>query len=321
MSATFITPVDVTPTIGSGSGWVNVDVSAYVPAGATGVILHHYSSISSWLCGVRKEGSTDDRTTDVAHQWMSVGVDASRIFEAFVYAAPNNYSTILLIGYYDSDAYFFVNAANKSTANANSWQTVDISADTGANTAIGAFLELVGSTTYNAVRMGGSNDNRYTAYTVHRFVAIGVNGTEIFETYINSANSKCYLMGYITANATFNANANDLSLGSANTWTDLTALPANAVGAMIEAIEPGYSYYYGLRKKGSNEEIFKEPKYTGCGIVECDANRVIEGKISSTTFDFYLTGYFIANAAPPSNLAVPPIGERRASPIFGRIMT
>src|SRR5687767_12138048 len=53
---TFITPLEVTP--GVAAAFTDVDASAQVPAGATGVILH-ISGVSGIDIGLRKNGSTD----------------------------------------------------------------------------------------------------------------------------------------------------------------------------------------------------------------------------------------------------------------------
>ncbi|MCK9320234.1 hypothetical protein, partial [Methanoculleus sp.] len=70
-----------------------MDVSAIVPANATGVILHLYNDngTTDYTIGFRKNGSTDNRTTlfgAANNMWCAIGVDANRIFEIY---ASNNY--------------------------------------------------------------------------------------------------------------------------------------------------------------------------------------------------------------------------------------
>ena len=61
MAITFVTPVAL--TLSTSAAWTDADVSAYVPAGATGVILHLTNIYTSadLPIGLRKNGSTDNR--------------------------------------------------------------------------------------------------------------------------------------------------------------------------------------------------------------------------------------------------------------------
>ena len=73
------------PNVSPGAtGWQDVNVSAYVPVGATGVIVQYIETANGGDVdyGVRKKGSTDGFFTDAAKAafqgWMMTGVDASR---------------------------------------------------------------------------------------------------------------------------------------------------------------------------------------------------------------------------------------------------
>ena len=75
----FITPVEISQ---DSESWTDVDVSAHIPSGATGVILHVQNVGGSQIAvGFRKNGSTDDRTTtlyhDSSHMWCAIGVDTN----------------------------------------------------------------------------------------------------------------------------------------------------------------------------------------------------------------------------------------------------
>ncbi|MBN2331146.1 MAG: hypothetical protein JXC85_05005, partial [Candidatus Aenigmarchaeota archaeon] len=77
--------VDVSP--GSSTGWVVIDVSSYVPAGATGVIINvqnvDTSNDEDYM--IRPVGSGDDRSIreleDDAHAYWAVMLDSSRSFQ------------------------------------------------------------------------------------------------------------------------------------------------------------------------------------------------------------------------------------------------
>ncbi len=211
-SFTYIEPsVDVTPA--TAGAWTPVDVSAMVPAGATGVIVHVIgASGGDRIWGLRKAGSTDNRTEQfypTDHVWAMIGVDTGRVFQAYI---QNKDMTLRLAGYTTAGVTFFTNARDKSLTTLNTWTDIDISADTGADTAIGAIIEIDGDWQKPyGVRMKGSTDNRIWD-TRHSWAVIGVDSAEVFQANITALNVDFYLVGYITQGAVFHTNAHDISL-------------------------------------------------------------------------------------------------------------
>ena len=296
-----IDPVEVTP--GTASAWVDVDVSAYVPEGATGVILHIVStggSFNAAYIAVRKNGSTDNRYAanffEYTHAWAAIGVDANRIFEAYIYYTA--YHDIYLVGYTMFGVTFFTNAYDKSLATTAAW--LDIDCATEAPSAVGLVFEVYSTTGINqpiGMRKNGSTDNRYniTGYCNTKGIIIGCDTSQICEGYIGNTKQGFFLVGYITDGAVFNTNATDVSLDTTGSWLDLTALPANSVMGFIEVASAfAGPYSYGLRKDGSAEDIYWGAKYHPWAFVECDADRIIEGKIANVAIDFFVVGYAAA---------------------------
>lgn len=299
--AAFITPVEVTP--GTAGAWTDVDVSANIPAGSTGVIVHIVNTDTGGLAlGLRKNGSTDGRTNNMradSHKWACIGVDGSRIFEAFV--GSTTLIDIFLVGYFTTDAVFFTNAVDKSIGATGAWTDVDISGDTGADTAIAAVWELVDTTNSGlswGFRKNGSTDNRLqfsNAGSQHVFGIIGVDGSEIFEHQTASLSIDVFLVGYLKSGAVLNTNALDRSLGSTGSFVDLTALPAGAIGGIYEVINTSAAADWGLRKNGSSESILHTQRH-GWSIPEADASQLVEGQIAATTQDFFEIGHFTSAA-------------------------
>lgn len=109
----FTNGIDVTPsTTGS---WVDVDVSAYIPEGSTGVILKIMNTgTATYNVGVRKNGSSDNFGLYIPNTYARhafVGVDSNRIFEAYIGSTSVK---IYLAGYCDSAVDFFTNAVDKT---------------------------------------------------------------------------------------------------------------------------------------------------------------------------------------------------------------
>jgi len=324
MAVTWITPVDISPeTAGS---WQDADLSSYLPAGATGAMFHVVAGTSDYDFGCRKNGSTDDRYEDGAkastHFWASCGVDANRVCEIRI---ENVAIVVYLVGYFTSDAVFFTNATDKSITGTASWSDIDISSDTGTDTAVGAIFEIYstsGAAYYNmGLRKNGSTDAMTDQMYRHAWAIIGVDGSEILEGYIGNTAVDFYLQGYIKTNATFNTNATNLSISTTGAYTDLTALPSGATGGLIE-VQCGTTYRkYALRKNGSSEDLYSYLRYHGWAFVECDSNRIIEGEINNTSMDFFLTGYTTASTTYTQGVggaSITPDGALSKAMTFGQ---
>ena len=301
MAMAWIEPVLITPsTINS---WIDVDLSSYVPSNATGVIFHaRNTSGSDFALGIRKNGSTDARTQQLGrntHCWGVIGVDESKIIE--LYVGDDVYVRVYLVGYFKWDTFFFTNAIDKSPATTGSWVDIDISSDTGSDTAIAGIFEITGNpSTYYSVglRKNGSTDARTaTIYGHNCFGAIiGVDGSEVCEGYIGDSSVKLYLVGYFESGATLNTNATDISPAAINEWTDLAALPDGSTGALIEIAPTDDTVWaYGLRKNGSSESFNDNVNKHAWGLVECDTSGIIEALIAYSTVKLFLIGY----ASPP----------------------
>jgi len=161
------------------------------------------SSICSGVrenCGISTAPCRANRLFNIntgSHLWGHVGVDSSRIFE---YYAGSTLMKLWVVGYFTSDAVFFDNAVDKSLSSTSAWTDIDISSDTGADTAIGAYFEMTktAQTQGWGFRKNGSTDNRPEdgSNQRHIWIAIGVDGSEICEGFIESTSTDFYLNGH-----------------------------------------------------------------------------------------------------------------------------
>lgn len=309
MGITWIEPVEITP--GSTESWIDVDVSSYVVEGTTGVILHtvRNSSYGSGDFRYRKNGSTDDRHAHMdleSHFWVTCGVDENRILE--LYIGSSIYIDIYIVGYFDSCAVFITNATDISVPEeSDGWIDVDINVDDGA---IGAFVEIYNSgTSPLGLRKNGSTDNRIDQMdTKLNFGFVGLDGNEIFEAYYAQwtegsygSSYYLYLKGYIKSGATFLTNGTELEVSVENSYVDLTQLPSGSTGGFIEVLPTIFNY--ALRKNGSSEDIFYNFFRHCWSSVECDTNRLIEGKVRFLdSGSFYLIGYLTGSTTTSINV-------------------
>lgn len=290
--AVLISPVLL--TLPSAGAWGDIDVSANVPVGTTGVILHYKDGRNfSDNFGLRKKGSTDNRTNShygLGQSTACIGVNSDRIFQYYT----NNVTSkkMWLVGYFTRDAVFFTNAEDVTPAGNGAWTDIDISSKTGSDTAIGAIFETTLSSNF---RKNGSTDNRTVGQSSHGFVVAGLDGSEICEVYKNGS-SGINLVGYIKDGMTFDTNATQYTVGVNDSFTDLAALPSGAIAGVFEVEQGGGFHTYGLRKNGftgdEGTETFSNPNKC-YHIVECDSSRIVEGRTSNSgVLSWYLTGYF-----------------------------
>ena len=310
MTTTFLaSATDVTPS--SNTSWTDTDLSSYIPASATGVLLRVVNTqTTDYNAGWRKHSSTDTFVLISYGLWTTVatGVDANRHVD--LYTTNKTYLKIYLVGYFESEAYFFTNRTSYSVTTGG-WYDVDISAEIqGGDTAVFAILTEWMSDTglrYGNVRANGSSDARTgnePLYYVPQYV--GLDAGNIFEAYQNSTGTYTlfYLEGYVKSGAAnFTVNSAQYTVGTANVWTDFaSALPASAIGAYWEIGSPGASINnWGIRGKGGGHaDDFYGKENTGnvftfSTVSGCDAAQKVQYYSTSTSYPsgIWLRGWML----------------------------
>lgn len=281
--------------------WVDVDVSAYVPAGATGVILHLAGASSAPTLGIRKKGSTDARfgkfNTTTTHMWAAIGIDGNRVFQTW---RSRTDASIRLVGYTNDETVIFENGIEKVLDSTVTWTDVDISADTGSNKALGVIVEIKNTVESNqtwGIRKNGSTDEYYYLILANgiTWAFIGVDDDEIFELKVSDVGVKAYVVGYFTKDVVFNTNGENISLTKTGAYYDLPALPSGATGGFIQVCGPTLTRYYAIRKNGSTETVYGYVSRMCWAAVECDVDGLLEGRIDNTAGKFYLSGYTLGS--------------------------
>lgn len=261
-----ITTVEIPMSVNN--SWTEVDVSGYgVPAAATGLIIHvirHTASITDYSFGLRKKGSTDNRTNGTGwgtgsagyacHFWAFVGLDDALKFEYYV-GEYNKYN--LYITAYTTTGITFLTNGIEKTAGEDVWLDMDCSAQ--APSAIGLIFEITGEGTtapHWGIRKNGSTDDHKYRQGLHGWAMIGCDGSQVAEGYKNESTTKFFIIGYITAGVTFNTNGNLIASpgGVAQSWitTDLETEVPSSYLIIVECRNPGD--VYGMRKYGETGE-------------------------------------------------------------------
>ncbi len=293
------TPVDITPaTKGS---FQTVDVTDDV-TDASGVMVRvsYSAGTSADDVGLRKQGSTDTDLFDCPNDgggFYCVGIDSNDQLEVSVNTGAG-VPTVELIGYFDeNDVVFFTNPP-RFPGGTGSYADVDISSDTGADTAIGAIIQITnerGSAADFAVRPKGSVTDHFDtlgSLTGIGAVIIGVNGSEIFEAKRSTsfAGDFVKVMGYVKSGMTFQDDPTDESLTTTGSYQNIS-LPTGADSGLYR-VRGTADDTWGMRPDGASFDLF-DNLGTGCeqsAIVVQGNSGVVEGKIDSTSMDFFLWG-------------------------------
>lgn len=302
---------DISPAVGM--PYKDVDVTAHLGGDAgsvAGVMLEIINTVgTAYAWGVRKNGSGDTFEGDLyksGHTWAAIGIDAGDIFEAYI---ENAAIKIYIVGYIlNTEGGFLVNGVDKTVARDAGWHDMDISGDTGGDTAICAFFLVEGTLGQNyGFRKNGSGDNRkqqiYLAANLHGGM-MSVDGGEILEGFINGgAAIFFYLVGWLTANMLDWANAKDYQTAPVAQWneTDFSAdIPEGYDGAFCHFFPTTSSHRIsGIRKLGSAFNNAYDAYFHAYLWVEIDGDRKAEQKIDVLDMDLWLWGYTQQPGAPP----------------------
>lgn len=295
--------VDKSPSAGS---YQDVDVSGDISQGLTGVLLHiHNSGSSEYEWAVRKNGSTDDIKSNIAagaHAWAMIGVDGSKIFEAYISHADIK---IWLEGYTRLGIEFLDNKVDKTPA--TGWQTVDCSGDVGGAEAL-ALIFMVENTTADAlrpygIRMNGSTDSHSLGNAgfvnqaggeVH-FLMIGCDVDQKIQfTHAIADDTKLYLIGYVWSGMEFSANATDKSLGVYESYqnVDCSAISATAAWVMVQVnCKDKAARSAALRHPSSSVDEYNPVTYGGWKLQHMTASQIFEAKVEDADVDFWVVGW------------------------------
>lgn len=184
--------IDITPT--ANTTWEEKDLSSYIPADATGVIVKMVNSIANGRnSGLREKGSSNGVTWTVhrSDHWYSSGVDANKKVEVYKQTAD---ITIYLVGYYTAPVHFLTDKINREPVINNLWQNVDISGVCPTdNIDFGFFSSSPGSAATGIHSTGGTGGS-YGNQRAFGFANVVTATT--FAGYTNNDSQHIYVEGY-----------------------------------------------------------------------------------------------------------------------------
>jgi len=306
--------IDKTPTVVG--AWVDVDVSAEVPVGATGVILKlvNTDQENAYRAEVRKNGSTDDFGLVIFNDilpYVLVGIDENRIFEVNI---ESTVVKVYLQGYTDKRVGFFTNAIDKTPAVKGVWQDVDAS-DVIPPSATGVICFMYHTAIAKAppapagIRKKGSTDEftygNLFAGLRYVYQLCGVEN-RVFEAKIadQPVTSEIRLVGYTKPPIVFFTNGIDKSITETGVWTDVdvsaeTHPSANGAILFIQNSDDAMFWNGDVRQKGSTDDhtAYSPFGYLWCkGAVIGMTGQIFQGWIEDVAIKFYLIGFSTISA-------------------------
>lgn len=310
----------VSPTLSC--NWRNIDVSAWVPVGATGIIVHLDRGATGAVrdYGIRRNGCTDARALSAgggnSHSWAIIGIDENRIFE-FYNIAISNRCAVNLLGYTTEGVNFtpsYTTAPNVSTLAAlpnGAWTAIDlgpgglglIPAD-----AIGVIFEMQDTSPADdyGLRNNGSTDARVLRTGGEHSMFSQVIGCvdQIVELYRGTAGVQFYLTGYITEGATFYVNALDVTPPVAGAWANMLVMPSDSFMAFLEIDSPGGQRFGATRPTGGLFDYLNTA--AGNGAFAFSEDREIRLRAENAGATIFMVGY--AHGIPPTAQTNPATG-------------
>lgn len=284
-----ITPAAVWTTVSQAVP--SIPLSSILPADTSALFLHVVASSASEYLGLRKPGSSDNRTQMIpsnSHQWTVVGVDAGITFQAFL---SNNISqSVYLVGYMTAESGVILNNGVSQTGTNWAWVEKDLSAICPG--AIAVIFEILPDGMFYGLRPHGSTQDRYQAGYYHSWGVIGCDANQHIDYYKSTATQYLYIIGYITKDAVFPVDAEDLSLSTTGIYESVDLSGKNAELAFVDVLCTLSNQKYALRESGNAEDIYRNlDGQHNWGIIGVSDAGFIEGKIQAIDVDFWLVGF------------------------------
>jgi hypothetical protein len=201
----FTNIIDITPT--SYDTWVNKDLSASVPQGATGIIarIRNTGDPNGYIYGgVRHPSSTSEVTYGkiYGYYYQLCGISSARIVQVKI---SSNYAKVDLVGYTKPPVTFLINPVDVGLTTYDTWYDVDVTSITSstANTAIVIMrnTQTSGSPSshYNGVRPKGTTNyptQSYDLWEASRGDIVLLDANQVFQGYLDTTFDHIYLIGY-----------------------------------------------------------------------------------------------------------------------------
>lgn len=273
----------------------NIDLSSFIPVGATGVeIVITNTSFDNLVVGACHPSDTI-RPTIIKNNTQTiarVGVNASRQVRLQVQTRAS--ATIHLISYFDSDVVFQSNSILLPTV-ASQWEPIDLSAySSTAKFAIIHAVSVNGDPQQVGLRHGDSTDTATYESCPNVWAIVPLNAAFICDIF--ESTTDFYLVAMINAGASqTGVDGTDISTSTINQWVSTPPISGNPDYRIVNyrgtntADASGNQARLSESNSGTNE-LGRRPFSNWSHIVKTDSNGNIYQNIASTDYNYIEIG-------------------------------
>ena len=276
--------------------WASVDLSPWIPSYSTGAIVRALGG-DARVDGIafrKPGGSGSGGGTDMnpgSHAYNITGVINQRIE---VYREHVSVDVFLHGWTCGGDAYLDTQP-NRTPGVGSVWSDIDVSDI--CPDSVGVIYEIQDQNGwFYGVRKKGSTDG-YDGASFHRWGVIGCDENQVFQfnpiLFGGTIRQKVFITGYFTAEgAEFFTNRIDITPTIAGSWEeiDISSYLPGKRAAFIHVTSSISGKNYGLRAKGSSDEIYRGFLMQGFGVAPVDLDGKFEAKIQDSNVHMYLLG-------------------------------
>ncbi|MEE8363918.1 MAG: hypothetical protein V3S18_07605, partial [Dehalococcoidia bacterium] len=300
---------DITP--GTPDEWVNLDLSAYLPLGATGAVVEVVNSDKNKLFSAVVRGVEDTREYMASptaqrlggknHRWQVVKVDASRQIQGYVESITK--IQLQLIGYtVGTDPEYWTTPPDITPGTTGAWTAVDVSSSVDSDaTGVILMIDSVGTDTVFGVRETGGafNDLAHVISGQGNTVYfVGIDADDRFDMYLADGTVNVYLVAQTKGSVVFYTDDIALTDPPIKSWEPMDAddygIPDAANGVVLYAQNhDNKAKDIAFRKAGSSDDWEKRVWPAGHiqGLVGIDAANVWEEFIEKDNADVFIAAY------------------------------
>lgn len=186
----FPDPIDKTPL--AGNAWIEIDLSVECP-NAIGILSEVIRDGVSDPSGIRKHNSTDNRLTDMRHDWPIIGCDSAQKIDFYPAQIGPIIGKLYITGYIKQFASLHTNAPDESLGIITSYQTITLAPGPSL-----AFLEVFAPLVAADMALravGSALDLFYEPNWRHTWAIVPLNAEGKFEGKIESLDTDWFLIG------------------------------------------------------------------------------------------------------------------------------
>lgn len=278
--------------------WRTYDLSPYVDADATGVIIYYGWDVNMGLIHWkwRMNGQTFDHDGKIqtpCQGCLIVGLDADKKIQLYTNVTVN--AEFFIIGYTGRNVFFFPEPIDVSPTLNQTWTTKELTGlPPNTNAIIGEQANYAACLAFRSdVRCNGSTDN-YLFGSDHNMWCIGCDANQRIQTWVWQAGllQKHYALGYIVGDSSFYVNRRVLAPPPPGVWTSSNVKQdlAAPIYGLLHYGDLSTTCKFGVKKKWGYFNPYISGRGQSYWPIHCLPDGSVEIIRQNANGKFYVTG-------------------------------